>query len=232
MTCDTIINAAAVIGCVLCGADKIEPPCQYFGWFSTVAERVIDGNKLQDTIVKSFTSIDSCLSPFIQSWFTEWQMEEYLPINLMFFDCTLPNNLFIVNISCRFIELSLSYLCLLVERFRWESFLSRYISLYIAIYRLISVRAPASVHCDEMLSVIMFNFTDLFDSFWERSYSTRDGQTTRAITFTRMIHILLSMISGLSGKTLQVGEIVETLVIPILTEDRRIAVSWCHDYHV
>ena len=40
-SCDTIIIAAVVIGCVLCGADEIEPPCQYFGLFSTVAERVL-----------------------------------------------------------------------------------------------------------------------------------------------------------------------------------------------
>ena len=74
-SCDTIIIAAAAIGCVLCDADEIEPPCQYFGWFSTVAERVIDSNKLQDTLVKSFASIDGYLSPFIQSWFTDWQIE-------------------------------------------------------------------------------------------------------------------------------------------------------------
>ena len=59
----------------------------------------------------------------------------------------------------------------------------------------------------------------------ETCSSTQDGQTTRAITFTRMIHILLSMISGLSGKTPQVGEFGETLVVPILTVDRCIAVS-------
>ena len=41
-SCDTIIIAAAVIGCVLC-----------------------------DTLVKSFASIDGYLSPLIQSWFTE-----------------------------------------------------------------------------------------------------------------------------------------------------------------
>ena len=65
-SCDTIIIAAAVIGCVLCGADKIEPPCQYFGWFSTVAEKVIDSNKLQNTLVKTFAAIDGCLSLFLQ----------------------------------------------------------------------------------------------------------------------------------------------------------------------